>query len=622
MSVTSPDPSSVALRRVLAETPPFRDLPEDHREELATHAEIRRYRPGELIMDGFAHPATDVFLVLEGRVGLKQQPNTASFPDETVRTGGFFGYSSMLTGRTVGPRARAFTPALVARIPGNAADDAFTTPAGTRFLADNLLDLAAQARELPGFITTGSLVDQEPTVVDATTPITEVARQLTDQRRPGIVVRLADGDLGLVTDGSLRRRVLVEGVPADAPVAEAVAPSVLVDMGDSAGETLAQILEAGTEAAIVTDRAGLLKGVVGLREFSLSPTTADVALHEQLHLASSLDDLVTRSRLVPNVLGSLLTQGLSAAQIIRVHSGLVDVIVRRALELCLENYPDLSMDGFTWFALGSHGRREGVLSSDIDSAVVFPDATPPDTIARYRALFAEVEELLTHAGFAGDTHGLSAGSDIMTRTESEWRSSIARWLRVPSEDEGGMKLSFLVDSRPVFGDLEGTAAIDLQQLRNHPATIRGLLQHVLDEKPRIQRFDVPWRRHATFDIKRDALRPLVNLGRWIALAVHTDIQSTPERIRAAAGTDLLAPGSIPVLEQAFEVLQGVRLRHQLQQVKSGQTPSNIVPIASLTPIDRRTIGEIVNEIGNAQKRLGNVAAYSSTEDWKLQQGRS
>src|SRR3712207_8068962 len=45
-------------------------------------------------------------------------------------------------------------------------------------------------------------------------------------------------------------------------------------------------------------------------------------------------------------------------------------------DLVFSDYPDLSDNAFTWIALGSVGRREAVLGSDVDSAVAFLNQTP------------------------------------------------------------------------------------------------------------------------------------------------------------------------------------------------------------------------------------------------------
>ena len=95
------------------------------------------------------------------------------------------------------------------------------------------------------------------------------------------------------------------------------------------------------------------------------------------------------------MLGELLSRGLAAGQVIAVYSAFLDTIIRRAIGLVFARHQELSVDAFTWLSLGSNGRREAVLSSDVDSAVAFDDAVDPAAvIAAYRAAFAEVSGVL------------------------------------------------------------------------------------------------------------------------------------------------------------------------------------------------------------------------------------
>lgn len=612
----SDDLARQRLARLLGEVAPFSSLSPSQVDALVAAAQLVEHKPGALVLDGFRSPSADVYVVVTGRIGLWQEVDAKGHPNEVQGPGAFFGFSAVLTGRAVGPLVRALTRTTVARIPGPVAEPAFETPTGARFLVEHLLSFAELANALPGFTTTGSLVDQDPVVVGADEPVREVARALTERRLPGVVVTLADGSYGLVTDGSIRRRVVVEGLSPDAPASEALARGVpVVQLGDSAGEVLLEVLEARTEAAIVTDRRGHLSGVVGLREFALSPTTADVALHEQLRLAPTGDELVQLARQVPDMLAQLLRHGLATAQVVKVHSALVDTLVRRSVELCLAGHDDLGTEEFTWLALGSNGRRESVLSSDIESAVVFPNGTSEERMLRYREVFADVDALLERTGLEGDGHAVSARHRILARTVDEWDAAAQQWLRDPWRDKGGVMISLLVDSRPIVGDPHlAEASARLLDLKSHPTTMRLLLNDALSTRARLrQREMVPWRRQARFDIKRDAVLPLVNMARWVGLAVRADRLSTPDRLRAAGGTSLLDERQAAVLAEAFDVLQRVRLRAQLLQVQSGLSPSDRIDLDLVSPIDRTIIGEAVHEITLAQRRLANLADTLETE---------
>ena len=151
-----------------------------------------------------------------------------------------------------------------------------------------------------------------------------------------------------------------------------------VELGDSAAEAL--MLHAGTRRRVPSGYRPRPEAARSLcpRDFAISPITVGVSLHEQLRRATSIEELATFAGRVPPMLGDLLSRGLAASRVIAVYSGFLDTIIRRAIGLVFARHPELSVDAFTWLSLGSNGRREAVLSSDVDSAVAFDDAVAPE----------------------------------------------------------------------------------------------------------------------------------------------------------------------------------------------------------------------------------------------------
>lgn len=272
-------------------------------------------------------------------------------------------------------------------------------------------------------------------------------------------------------------------------------------------------------------------------DFVVSSTTAGAALHEQLRRATTVEELEHRYRRVPQLVGDLMARGLASSRVITVHSALVDTLVRRAVQLVMEAHPDLDVDSFTWLSLGSNGRREAVLSSDMDAAVSFADGMGDDEIARYRPAFLEITDVLTRAGLNHDRHGVSPVNPEFARTHREWRAATRGWLSRPTKDDAVIKTCLLVDGRPIHGDLTlPEVARVFGDLRLHPSTMKVLLAISVDRSrsPRGR-----WRRKQ-IDLKGQALLPIANIARWAALSVGSPALQTQERLRAAAGSRILA----------------------------------------------------------------------------------
>jgi CBS domain-containing protein len=388
-------------------------------------------------------------------------------------------------------------------------------------------------------------------------------------------------------------------------------------LGDSAAEALMHMLDRNAEFLLVTDRNGELRGVVGPRDFAISPTAVGASLHEQLRRATSIDDLATFAGRVPPMLGDLLARGLASGKVIAVYSAFLDTIIRRAIGLVFAQHPELSVDAFTWLSLGSNGRREAVLSSDVDSAVAFDDAVSAEEIVAYRAVFAEISGVLATAGLSADDHGATAQQALFARTNADWRTAGRQWLADPVAHNGAMMTSLLVDGRPIHGD-PGLPAVTrvFSDLREHPGTMRLLLQESLARRAKLRSaWGIFARRPDTFDIKEYALLPVVNIARWAALSVGSAVLPTTDRLRAAAGSAMLPDEAASTLIEVFEALQRLRLRYQLKQHQAGDRPTDVITLKLLSPIDRSVVAQAVREISTVQRRMDNVAHFVAIEEW-------
>ncbi|HEX4249777.1 MAG TPA: putative nucleotidyltransferase substrate binding domain-containing protein [Pseudonocardia sp.] len=607
------------LGAFLAEHPPFDSLGPSALEGIAQGSRVDKFADGELILDAFRNPSVEVFVVLDGQVHLWNDAGSrAEGPDEIVTPGGVFGFSAMLTEASIGPRAIANGAVEVARIPAGLAAPVFTSSRGARFLAGMVSSARRMVPAAPTYSLVDDLIVQPPLVVDPSTPIAEVARLITDRCAPCAVIRLGPGRFGVVTDSVLRAKVLVGGQSPSSPAETVMDTSVpTVVLGDSAAEAMLLLLDRGAEFLLVTDRAGEVRGVICPRDFAVSPTTAGVSLHEQLRRASSVEDLASHAAGIPDMLGDLLSRGLASGRVIAVYSAVVDTLVRRAIGFVFAAHPELSVDAFTWLSLGSNGRREAVLSSDVDSAAAFDDHLPTEEIARYRVAFGEVYDVLARAGLSGDQNGATARHALFARTNDDWREAGLQWLAAPAEHNGAMMTSLLVDGRPIHGD-PGLPAVTqvFSDLRRHPGTMRLLLVESLSKRAKLRPMRTLLSRQPDrFDIKTHALLPIVNIGRWAALSVGSAALPTTERLRAAAGSAMLPDEQASTLIEVFGVLQRLRLRYQLMQHRSGDRPSDLITISRMSSIDRSVIAQAVREISTVQRRMGNVSQFVPAESW-------
>ncbi|GAA3624955.1 putative nucleotidyltransferase substrate binding domain-containing protein [Microlunatus ginsengisoli] len=609
------------LEQFLARHPPFAELDPGTLAEMAGAARVVPHGAGDLILDAFLDPSVETFVVVEGEVDVwDDRDRILEAADERLGPGAVFGFSAMLTERSVGPRVVAVGDVVVAAIPAAVVEPALTSAEGARFLAEHLSAALRRATGNQAYSLVEELIAGKPLLVEPSAEVAEVAVRMTEHGVGCAVVELADGPsrYGLVTDALLRSQVLAGGRAPTTPVGTIVDVEVpAVDLGDTAAEALMLMLERDAGYLLVLDDAGLLRGVVEPRDFAVSPSTAGVSLHEQLRRASSVAELGRRGRQVTAMMIDLLARGLTSGRVIAIYSAMIDTLVRRAIELVFDQHPELPIDAFTWLSLGSNGRREAVPSSDVDSAVAFIDTVDHTLIGGYRVAFDEVHAVLASAGLSRDDHGAIASRAAFSRTNAEWRSAGLRWMSAPHKNQGAVMASLLVDGRPIYGD-PGLPAVShvFSDLRQHKGTMRLLLQESLAHRAKLHSMlDVLTRRSDTFDIKTYAILPIVNLARWAALSVGSAVLPTTDRLRAAAGSAMLPEERVQIIVEAFEVLQRLRLRYQLLQVQRGEQPSDLLTMDRLSPIDRSIVTQAVREIAAIQRRMDNVSQRIPIGDW-------
>jgi CBS domain-containing protein len=595
-----------ALTEFLGSCVPLDTLDPEDLARAAAGATVTEYDHGELVLDAFATPEPDLHVVWHGRVEIWTNPDRIrELADFTVGPREMFGYVAELVGEAVGPRAVAAGAAVVVRLDPHLVDPAFATRDGARMLARAVTSSRRLRGDVPTYTLVDDLVVSAPLIVGPDTTIAQAAAQMGATGLPYAAVRRSSGGYGIVTDALIRRAVAADR-PMSGPVTTAMrGDPPAVRLGASAAEALIAVLEADADVVLVTDRAGELRGAVAPRDFVVSSTTAGASLHEQIRRADSIAELEDRYHRVPGMLTGLLARGLAADRVITVHSALVDSLVRRAIELVMTGYPELPADQFTWLSLGSNGRREALLSSDIDAAVSFSDAFDAEQIARYQPMFLEVTRVLERAGLAHDRHGVSPVLPKFARTHAAWAQASRAWLTSPTLDDAVIMTCLLVDGRPIYGDQGLPEVVQVfSDLRRHPRTMSMLLAASIAQSARPAR-----RRRRTVDLKTQFLLPIANIARWSALIVRSPALPTNERLLAAGGSPMLSSTDATALADAFDAVQSIRLTHQIEQVTTGDTPDDVVHLTELPPVDRAILAEATRVVTSTQRRMGNMARF-------------
>ena len=540
---------------------------------------------------------------------------------DVLAAGEVFGHGSLLAGLPPAFSARATEDTLCYRIAADEARSVLSAPEGVRFVVRSLLEepteLHMLARE-PTVNTAdqpvGSLVRGEPVVCGPGTTIREAATLMGAGPATAVVVDLGPEGFGILTDRDLRTKVVAGGLNGDDPVTAAMsAPAYTATADRRAGDVLAEMFERGFRHFPVMAPSGRIIGVVEDVDLVALRTRSSFYLRQRIATARSDEELVTMSRELRPMVISLYDAGVAAANVMAVYAVCVDALTRRLLTHALDRRGGVGAE-FAWLALGSQARREALPSSDVDSAIVWFD--PPDgngDEARTRAalleLAGEVIGGMRACGLRMDENGVNADAAPFVRSISSWQELAQSWMSDPTQDKALILTSVIVDNRPVWGVHTGTPVADTFRLAaSYPPLLRMLARFALSHRPPTRRFRGLVVEHGgehsgTLDLKHGGVIPILDLARWGAMAAGVTSATTPERLRAAGEAGTLAPDDTHTLRDAFELINNLRLEHQVAQLREGRQPDDFIDPEELSPLMRVQLLQAFRAVATIQKRV-------------------
>lgn len=443
----------------------------------------------------------------------------------------------------------------------------------------------------------------EPLIVKPQASVKEVAAAMRALAASAAVV---DGDpLGIVTDSDLRSRVLAEGLPPHTTVGEIMtSPVRTIDADQPAFAALLLMLEAGVHHVPVVRDDRVVAMLTDADLLRLQDSHPLLVL-ERIRRADRVDALRGHLDEVVDTARALARQGVDAVRVARVVAGLNDALVARVLRLAergLEPVRGAPPCPYAFLVLGSAGRMEPGLSSDLDSAIAYQDDTE-QAADYFAALAARAVEGIHTAGFPPCTGGYEA--DRWFRPLNAWQATFERWLAAPIPEVLVEAENFL-DLRRVYGDL---SVMTLDETLTHvgadrPRLLVQMARAAVTFTPPLGLFGRLRTDEGRIDIKRGGIAPLVLLARLYALSAGVSARSTPERLAQAASVGgELSPQTAGELSDAFAFLTELRLRAQLADLDAGRQPANDVRLADLSPFEQRSLHEAFRAIQRVQRSV-------------------
>jgi CBS domain-containing protein len=600
------------IAEFLRRHPPFDTLDEETLAAVAAGAEIEFHPAGTAILDSAEATSEFAYVVRRGSVELLIGDRLL----DALGEGEMFAFASLLEEAPLGFVARAAEDTLVYRIPASAIRPVLERPAAVSFVARSMNKgvrlLAGHEREpvpTPAGRRVRELIRAEPLVCAPGTNVQDAARQMIDAGVTCAVVDLGD-QLGIVTDRDIRTRVVAAGAGPDTPMSEVMSAPAWTVADDRTGtEALLEMLDHGVRHLPVLDSRRRLIGVLDDVDLMASERRAPFRLRAEIARSPDPGAVARAASELRDTVIALHDAELPTAAISRAIASIHDSAARRLIDLA---HADLGPPPvpYTWLAMGSFGRFEPFPGSDVDSALAWDGDDDPRVRDWMRTLAERVIDDLSASGFPPDTKGAVASSPLFARSIEAWEAAARSWVEQPDHHRGLMLLSVVVESNPVWG---ATTAADRLAAAFARSPKRELMLRRLAAAALAERPPTGFRRHRvllwsgerkTLDIKRGGLLPVEALARWSGLAAGVSAASTRARLEASEAAGTLDAQDAAILRDAFELFCELRMEHQVEQLRAGDAPDDLIDPEGLAPLARTALKEAFRAVARVQRGIG------------------
>lgn len=608
---------SVELEEVtgfLASIEPFRHLPEAELEALAPTLTVRYVRRGEIVLD-FEESNNFLRIIRSGAIDILGPDNVLLDRRDPGLT---FGYSTLVGTNSSRYRMEAVEDSLVYEMPREVFIQlSKRNPDIARFYSSQSRRIRAAAEEIANAgantnVLRTHIYDVKISKALSCPPdlsIREAAQRMDEHSVSSLLVIENEALLGIITDRDMRGRVVAEGVDTSRPVTEVMTTNLLTLGSEAlAMEALMLMSERKIHHLPVVDD-GRVTGIVTQNDIARLLHNDPVFLAADISRKNSIDELADAFTRTTKVVAQLIESGAAPEETAGMITIAADGVARRLFTLGIEKYGKPPVD-FAFVAVGSQGRREMVLASDQDNALVLSDEFDH---AIHNDYFQKLTEFvclgLDRAGQVLCPGDMMAMNPQWRMTVTEWERTFANWTGAP-EPDALLNAQIFFDFRVIAGSQELGNEVHQSAVAHGKNALRmhaHLASLAARREPPLTFFkglvvERSGQYANTLNIKKGGTAAIVQMARLYSLSAGHSIVETRERLRQSAGKTVSRAGSEDLLD-AFDYLRSITLKYQASQIRSGQQPNYHIDPKQLSGMERENLRDAFSIIKSMQNAL-------------------
>lgn len=610
--------------------PPFDSCTSDELLSIAKEVHVRHQEKGGIIFKTDEKPHLHFYLVKEGAVGLYRKVENEQILVDNCDEGDIFGLRALIQQNNYRMDARCTEESIIYTISIEKLQAILKrNSAVKKFLIASFTSNTAQ---IDSVTTNGSFLDQvsnlqfnaahfteiqrvtlkkEAVTCSPTHTIREAAMIMTIQKVGSIIISKKNLPIGIITDKDLRIKVATGNFDPLQPVTTIMSsPIKTFPLDISIAEAqIAMLTHKISHLCITKDGTenSPVMGVLSEHDIVVIHGNNPAIFIKEIKRAKTIGELINIRVKTGNLLENYLEKNVPIFFTTRIISTLNENITQKIISFSEAEMNYKPPVKYSWLALGSQGRREQLLMTDQDNALLFENI-PTEQLEHVRSYFLElakkITEKLHQIGYEYCPADMMASNPKWCLSLNEWKSKFNNWIHKPGAEEI-LKCTIFFDIHHIYGEavlykkLKDSISADIG---NYEIFLHFLAQNALKSPPPLSFFrqflvEINGEHKDHFDLKGRTMMPLIDAARLLSLASQIPTQTnTIQRFEQLA---VLEPQNATIFNNcnlAFKTVLSFRTTQGLKHQDSGR----FINLNELSKADKLKLKRCFKSIKNIQ----------------------
>jgi CBS domain-containing protein len=616
----------------LKDFPPFDLLNKEQLFEIASTIKVHYLEQGKTVFYQKEEPHNSFYIVKDGAIGLYRKIDDIQILIDICDEGDIFGLRPLVQNDHYLMSAISNEESILYAIPVKSLEQiipendkvrkfliaSFSSNIKTPYAKENNGQLFANIDNIQSNADLSDVqtaqYSKNPITCSKNNTIQQAAEIMSEKRVGSILIVEDNRPIGIITDKDLRLKIATGAFSILSSVTEVMSsPVITVHKNITVAEAQIQMIKHKITHLCITQNGtpdSDLVGVMSEHDIVVLHGNNPSVLIKEVKRAKNIEALKYIRQKASELLKRYIEQNIPIIFISKIISEINEVITQKIIEISLGEMKEKPPVKFAWLGLGSQGRREQLLLTDQDNALVFEDV-PTNEYDNTKHYFIQLAKKITSGlheiGFENCPAGMMGSNPRWCLSLSQWKEQFNQWITTPTE-EAVMMCTIFFDYSKLYGDEKLISKMSksiFKSIKKYEIFLNFLGKNALINPPPLGFFRQFLVEHDgahkdQFDLKSRALMPLIDAARLLILSYNIkNKNNTIERFTSLAELEPQNEDLYYSCIDSFKIL----LHHRTKQGLTNNNSGRYVDLDSLNKSERLKLKGCFKPIKDIQELI-------------------